>query len=247
MRRGGDKNSQFYKATKADAQSDIEKNRIWLNMTNTDGIFKQLLVGYIQGATNENDRRYDGKSFDANKYLDFYSINNEENLVIQGRALPFKATDTVPLGYRSAIAGDFTIAIHHVDGQLTLQSIYLEDKKLNKIHDLRKGNYTFSTEIGTFSDRFVLRYTDKTLGIDDVASDENNIKVVIKSNDMKVISTKEAISQVAVFDLSGRLLFEKKNINATELQILNFRSANQVLLVKVTLENGNITTKKVAF
>ncbi|KAF2511980.1 T9SS type A sorting domain-containing protein [Flavobacterium zhairuonense] len=247
MRRGGNTNSQFFKINGESKESTIEKNRVWLNMTNAEGAYKQLLVGYIEGATNEYDKKYDGNSFDGNKYLDFYSINEEYKLAIQGRALPFKSTDMVPLGYRTTLAGDFTISIYQVDGKLTIQPIYLEDKKLGKIHDLRKGNYTFSTEIGTFSDRFVLRYTDKTLGIDEVVSDENKIKVVIKSNDMKVISTKESISKVAVFDLSGRLLFEKKNINATELQILNFRSANQVLLVKVTLENGNTTTKKVAF
>ncbi|MEN2415637.1 T9SS sorting signal type C domain-containing protein [Flavobacterium mesophilum] len=247
MRRGGNTNSQFYKLNGESKESAIEKNRIWLNMTNTEGAFKQLMVGYIEGATNEYDKKYDGNSFDGNKFLDFYSINEEHKLVIQGRALPFKSTDMIPLGYRTTIAGDFTISIYQVDGKLTIQPIYLEDKQLNIIHDLRKGNYTFSTEIGTFSDRFVLRYTDKTLGIDEVVSDENNIKVVVKLNDMKVISNKESISQVAVFDLSGRLLFEKKNINATELQILNFRSANQVLLVKVTLENGSTQTKKVAF
>ncbi|WP_051234394.1 T9SS sorting signal type C domain-containing protein [Flavobacterium denitrificans] len=247
MRRGGNTNSQFFKLSKGEKESEIEKNRIWLNMTNTEGAYKQLLVGYIQGATDEYDRRYDGTTFDGNKFLDFYSINNEHKLAIQGRALPFNTSDAVPLGYRTTIAGEFTISIHQVDGSLVLQSIYLEDKKLNKIHNLRTGNYTFTTEIGTFTDRFVLRYTDKSLGIDEVKDADNIVLVASKLNEMKVISTKEAISQVAVFDLSGRLLFEKKNINATELQILNFRSANQVLLVKVTLENGSTTTKKVAF
>ncbi|MDQ6471275.1 T9SS sorting signal type C domain-containing protein [Flavobacterium sp. LHD-80] len=247
MRRGGDANTQFFKSDPSSKDSAIEKNRIWLNMTNTEGAFKQLLVGYIEGATNEYDRKYDGDSFDGNKYLDFYSINNEHKLAIQGRAVPFKNSDAVPLGYRTTIAGNFTISIHHVDGNLTLQSIYLEDKLTNKIHNLREANYTFNTEVGTFPDRFTLRYTNKSLGVDDVSNVENDVWVTVNLKDMKVISNREAIRDVAVFDLSGRLLYEKKNINATELQLLNFRSASQVLLVKVTLENGNTTTKKVAF
>ncbi len=245
MRRGGDTNTQFFKSDPT--AKALEKNRIWLNITNTQGAFKQLLVGYIEGATDGYDRKYDGNSFDGNKYLDFYSINNEHKLAIQGRGLPFKNTDTVPLGYRTTIAGDFTISIYHVDGNLTLESIYLEDKATNKIHDLRAGNYTFNTEAGTFRDRFVLRYTNKSLGIDDVSSIEDNVWVTVNLKDMKVISNREAIQEVAVFDLSGRLLYEKKNINATELQLLNFRSESQVLLVKVTLESGNSTTKKIVF
>ncbi|OXA81147.1 hypothetical protein SAMN05444397_1074 [Flavobacterium aquidurense] len=247
MRRGGDANTEFFKTDQKSKNVALERNRIWLNMTNTGGAYKQLLVGYIEGATNEYDRKYDGNSFDANKYLDFYSINNDHKLAIQGRALPFKNTDAVPLGYRTTIAGDFTISIYHVDGALTLMPIYLEDKLTNKLHDLRTGNYTFNTEAGTFSDRFILRYSDKSLGVDDVSNVENNVWVSIKFTDMKIISNREAIREVAVFDLSGRRLYEKKNINATELQLLNFRSANQVLLVKVTLENGNTTTKKIVF
>ncbi|KAF2335536.1 T9SS sorting signal type C domain-containing protein [Flavobacterium daemonense] len=247
MRRGGSTNTQFFK-TKADAsESDLERNRIWLNMTNDEGAFKQLLVGYIEGATDDFDRKFDGDSFDGNKFLDFYSINNDHKLAIQGRALPVRSADIVPLGYRTEIAGDFTISIYHIDGALTLQPIFLEDKTTNKIVDLRAGNYTFNTGAGTFTDRFVLRYSDKSLGVDEVSDVENNVWVSIKSKEIKVTSNKEIIHDVNVYDLSGKLLYEKKNINATELQLQNFRSENQVLLVKVTLENGNIATKKIVF
>jgi hypothetical protein len=30
----------------------------WLNLTNTQGAFKQTLIGYITGATNEYDNVY---------------------------------------------------------------------------------------------------------------------------------------------------------------------------------------------
>lgn len=93
-------------------------------MTNTEGAFKQILVGYIEGATDDYDRKYDGISFDGNKYLDFYSVNKTAKLVIQGRALPFKSTDVVPLGYRTTIAGEFTIGLDHADGNLTVQPIF---------------------------------------------------------------------------------------------------------------------------
>ncbi|WP_316634970.1 hypothetical protein [uncultured Flavobacterium sp.] len=155
-------NSQFFKST----NSKLERHRVWLNLTNTQGAFKQVLIGYIEGATNGWDTNYDGISLDANKFLDFYSVNGDLKLVVQGRALPFLDSDFVPLGYRSAIAGDFTIAIDHTDGLLSTEAIYLEDKKLGVTHDLRASNYTFTTAIGTFTDRFVLRY-GKKLGVDD--------------------------------------------------------------------------------
>ncbi|QOG03324.1 T9SS sorting signal type C domain-containing protein [Flavobacterium sp. MDT1-60] len=247
MRIGADKNAQFFKPGKTSKTTGIEKNRVWLNLTNEEGAFKQMLVGYIEGASNDYDRGYDGLSFDGNKYIDFYSIGGTRKFVIQGRALPFTDTDIVPLGYKTTIAGDFTISIDQADGIFTTQSIYLEDKTTGKIQDLRAANYTFTTAIGTFADRFVLRYTNKTLGTGDFENVENGLLVAVKDKTIKVTSAKETIKEVAIFDINGKLLYNKKKVGSTELQIANLQSANQVLLVKVTLENDYAVTKKIIF
>ncbi|MBF4517186.1 T9SS sorting signal type C domain-containing protein [Flavobacterium sp. ANB] len=244
MRLGGVNNTQFYKSTANSKQATIERNRVWLNMTNAEGAFKQMLVGYIEGATNGYEPRYDGLSFDSNPYVDFYSIANGNNYVIQARALPFTDTDEVTLGYRTTIAGDFTISIDEVDGNLTNQTIYLEDKTTNVIHNLTAGNYTFKTSIGTFDTRFVLRYTNKILGTAAIENVEQTILVSAKEKIIKVKSSKENITEVSIFDITGKLLYNKKKIDSTELQISNLQSSNQVLLVKTILDNGNITTTK---
>jgi hypothetical protein len=240
-------NSQFFKPAKTSKAAIVEKNRLWLNMTNEGGAFKQILIGYIEGATNDYETRYDGQTIDGNPYLDFYSINNGYKLVIQGRAVPFSDTDIVPLGYRSTIAGNFTISIDKADGNLVNQPVYLEDKTTNSIHDLRTGDYTFTTSTGTFDSRFVLRYTNnktlKKVVIEDV---EQKVLVSAKEKIIRVTSTKENITEVFIFDVTGKLLYNKKNIDSTELQISNLQS-NQVLLVKTILDNGNVTTTKMVF
>jgi hypothetical protein len=240
-------NNQFFKPAKTAKPAIIEKNRLWLNLTNTEGAFKQTLIGYIEGATNETEKKYDGATFNANKYLDFYSVNNGKKLAIQGRAIPFSNTDTVPLGYKSTIAGDFTISIDKADGKLANQTIYLEDKTTNITHDLRTSNYTFTTAIGTFDDRFVLRYsyTNKSLGTVDVEDVDQIVVVSVREKIIKVTSTKENISKVLIFDITGKLLYEKDKVEATELEISILKSANQVLIVKTTLENEYTNTTKV--
>jgi hypothetical protein len=240
-------NNQFFKPAKTSKPAIVEKNRLWLNLSNTEGAFKQTLIGYIGGATNDIERGYDGVTFDSNKYLDFYSVNNGKKLVIQGRAIPFSDTDTVPLGYKSAIAGDFIISIDQADGNLLNQAIYLEDKVTSSIHNLRSSDYTFSTGIGTFDDRFVLHYTNKSLSITDIEDMEQTVLVSVKEQIINVTSTKENMSEVSVFDLTGKLLFNKKKINATKLQVFNLQSGSQVLLVKTTLENQYTCTTKIVF
>lgn len=242
-------NSIFFKSNQnvETNKSKVEKHRLWLNFENSDGLFKQLLLGYIDGATNYYDESFDAETFNGNQFTDFYSITENKKLVIQGRALPFTNTDTISLGYRTTIEDSFTISIDHADGNLSFQAIYLEDKTTGIIHELTAGNYTFKTEIGTFSDRFILRYTNKTLGRDHFEIPENVILVSVKNKLIDVVSLKENIKEVSVFDVLGKLLYHKKKIHTNELQIQNLQSLNQVLLVKVTLENDVIATKKIIF
>jgi uncharacterized delta-60 repeat protein len=247
MREADSNNTQFFKSTESIKKTVIEKNRVWLNLTNADGAFKQILVGYIEGATDKYDSKYDGISMNANPYLDFYSMIDANKFVIQGRALPFSDTDFVSLGYRTTIAGNFTIAIDEVDGKMKHQAIYLEDKITGIVHDLTQNNYTFTTAAGTFSDRFVLRYTDKKLATIHFENNENEILVLVKSKIIRILSSTENIKEVIIYDNSGKLLFNKKKIGNTELQIQNLKSANQLLLVKVILENGVEKVKKILF
>ncbi len=165
-----ERNNTFHNKTKSKT-AVIERHRVWLNLTNADGLFKQILVGYIAGATNGIDNGYDGISMNANPYLDFYSVNGDKNLVIQGRGLPFVVTDEVPLGYRTTIESTFTITIDEVDGDLTDQDIYIEDKDNNVVHNLKDSPYSFTTVPGTFKDRFVLRYINNPIAAEDLVAD----------------------------------------------------------------------------
>ncbi|RYF20634.1 MAG: T9SS sorting signal type C domain-containing protein [Flavobacteriales bacterium] len=235
MREGGARNGQFFKPAKTGKEATTEKHRIWLNMTNDGGVFKQMLVGYVDGATNSQDMNYDGETFDGNVYLDFYSVNQDLKFAIQGRALPFADSDEVPLGYRTTIDGDLTISIDQADGDLETHAVYIEDKTTGIIHDLKAGKFTFTTSKGTFADRFVLRYTNKTLGTGDFENTENNLIVSVKNKVIKVNSAKESIKTISIFDITGKTLYTKNKIDATEFQISNLQSANQVLFIKTTL------------
>ncbi|MEM0575236.1 T9SS sorting signal type C domain-containing protein [Flavobacterium polysaccharolyticum] len=240
-------NSQFFKQANTKKTATVEKNRVWLNLTNSGGAFKQLLVGYITGATNDWDNLYDGPSFDGQEFVDFYSTNQGKNLTIQGRALPFETTDVVPLGYRSTIAGPFDISIDNRDGALAGQEIWLEDKKTNTLHELTKGKYTFTAINGVENDRFVLKYTNKTLGTDDNEVVDKSLIVSVKNKKISLTSSAEAITQVQIFDLLGRKVYDKSKVNAQEWSISNLSSSEQTLIVKTTLANGAISNKKIIY
>ena len=236
-------NNQFFKPGKT---SDLEKHRLWLELSNVEGAYKQTLIGYIEGATNNFEDQFDGLSFNGHPYIDFYSINNDKKLVIQGRALPFENTDTVPLGYKTTIAGNFTIGINQTDGTLSNQPIYLEDKLTQTIHDLRMANYTFTTAIGTFDDRFVLKYTNSNLGSDDFEKDKNNLIVTVNHKVLTINSLRDDINKVFIYDVSGKLIYKKDKINSDQFST-QLNVAEQVLVLKIFLKNDREQTRKIIF
>jgi hypothetical protein len=243
-------NSQFFRTskTKSKTTTGIEKNRIWLNLTNSGGAFKQLLVGYITGASDEYDSFYDGTTFNGNAYVDFYSLAASKNLTIQGKALPFSDSDLVPLGYVSKVAGEFSIAIDEVDGVLKSQDVFIDDTMLNIVHDLKMAPYKFNTAIGTFNDRFVLRYTNKkTLNTENFDSVNNSLIVSKDRNELKVKSQTETIQRITVFNLLGKKILDQDGINSTEFRSSNSILTNQPAIVKITLTSGMVISKKVAF
>jgi hypothetical protein len=240
-------NSQFYRSTAATAivTGDEEKHRIWLDIISPQNALKRTLVGYVDTATNEKDRLFDAVT--KPNSLDIYSFMDNEDtqeFCIQGRALPFVSSDKVKLGINVAADGQYKIAIGAVDGLFTSgQNIYLEDKLLGIIHDLRETPYTFTTLRGMFNDRFVLRYTTQNLGAADFDF-ANQVIIATNHSQINITSKNETISEVQVFDMLGRAIYTKSNLD-TLLHAISTQVKNQALIVKVTLTNGTLISKKV--
>lgn len=244
----GTDNAQFFRfaTSKSSNANAIEKNRIWLNLANQQGVFKQILIGYITGATNNNEGFYDGISYDGNLFVDFYSINENLNLAIQGRALPFQENDTIRLGYKTSVKGEFQISIDHADGRLASQNVFLEDRLAVKIHDLKKEPYSFTTDKGAFNDRFVLRYSSTYLAKMDVEVD-NKVFVLVQDKELKINSMDGFIDRIAIYDVAGSKIFYKEEVNDNSLTVSNVVSGEQVLIVNLVLQNGTTVSKKIIY
>ena len=246
-------NNLFYRSTEEAAnertESELERHRIWLELISPSIQSASMMVGYIEGATLEKDNIYDASNLEVN-FMNIYSKINDDRMIIQGRPIPFDQEDQVPLGAVTPDTGEYIIAIKGVDGLFLNadQNIYLEDSYEDVIHDLRTTPYTFMVtegETGTFDDRFILRYTNETLGLDEF---DNNPGLTIKapkSEYIKVTSTNETIDKVTVYDLLGRVLIDKSDINALELVINDIVFSDGPYIVKVTLTNGYEKIQKI--
>lgn len=249
MRVAGNQN-QFYRVSgnhenaSRNAINSVEKNRLWVNMSNAQGAYNEVLLGYVTGATNGYDTLYDGKTLLAGNVLSLYTIQGADNYSIQGRALPFNDADIIPLGYNTTVAGDFKIALENTDGLFVHQNVYLIDKLNNTIQNLKNGSYTFTTAAGTFNTRFELRFNTSSLSTEEPIFNEASVIVYSQQHQAKVHAPSN-IHKVSIYDLLGRLLSESDVIHAQDYQSNLLQVATEALIVKVTLENGATVNRKI--
>ena len=224
----------------------MEKHRIWLNLTNDNGFFSQMMVGYISNATLGFDNLIDGKSINDSPTFLSSLINNEE-YTIQGRPLPFDDQDIVSLKFKTQASGDFTISINNVDGLFEgTQEIYLRDNLLNIIHNIKNTPYTFTSAVGEFDARFEIIYQNTILNTTNFDSN-NQVLVSTENNRINVRSSNQLIQEVAVFDILGRNLSSSSKIINNDFIISNILPTKQTLIIKVLLVNGITEIRKIQY
>jgi hypothetical protein len=233
----GTSSTQFFKTKQV-----VEKNRVWLNLTNTTGVFSQALVAYITDATQGVDM-YDGKYINDSPIALTSIINNEE-YTIQGRPT-FDASDVVALNFKTTLAGDYTIAIDHVDGLFSgNQEVYLLDNTTGTETDLKAGAYTFTAAAGVDNARFSLKY-QRTLGVNNAVFNDDSVTIHKNKGTLYVNSGAMVINNIKVFDIQGRLIAEQKNLKSNTATIKDLKATQQVLIVKVTSQDNKVVSKKV--
>lgn len=241
-------NTDFYRtATSSNSFEDQEKHRMWLDVVNTtNGQSDRTLLGYATNATNARDHFYDC-FHKPNNAVSFYSLIDGAPFIIQGRSLPFDVNDKVPMGFSVGTTSAVTIAIRKVDGVFSEgQTIYLEDKALSTIHNLSANPYSFTSNAGIFTDRFVIRYTNETLSNPDFIEDVNAVFISSKEG-ITVTSKIENIQEIEVYDLLGRKLYQNKNIDSQTHLIQSIQKNNSGLILTITLENGKKVIKKTIY
>lgn len=234
--------NQFFRTSN---ENEIEKHRIWLNLTNENGVSSKMLVGYAEGASNAIDR-LDG-SYINDSGVALTSLINNKEYVIQAKALPFAIEDIIPLGFKVVTAGEYTISLNKMDGLFEAgQLVYLEDTFTSTIHNLTDSGYTFSAEAGAFHDRFMLRFTDEVMSVEQLVN-QNAIAVIVNDNTIHINSGNFEMKSINIFDVQGRNLFTIDNINDSEISIDSLNKGNQVMLLQITDQFSNTTVKKLIF
>ena len=220
------------------------RSRIWLNLTNTSGLYNQMMVAYMPNATSGIDLAMDGKFFNDNTTSLNSFLNNEE-YAIQAKGLPFVQTDIVPLTFKVQSAGSYTITLASFDGLFIPadQRVLLKDNLTNAVQDLKAGSYTFEASAGVYPTRFEIRYAN-TLATTQNVFTATAVVVIPQDQKLLIETGTVPMDTVSVYDISGKLLLTKSKINATTTSIA-VGVTHQVVLLKITSSQNQSVVKKV--
>jgi hypothetical protein len=123
------------------------------------------------------------------------------------------------------------------------QDIYIRDNFTNSVQNLTLGNYTFTSDIGEFTNRFDILYQN-SLGINNPNFNPNQVIIYNKDETIYVNTGNVLMNSLKIFDIRGRLLFNQSEINDTKTSV-KLDTENQVLLLQITSQNNEVITKKI--
>jgi hypothetical protein len=234
----------FYRGA-TDATTEL--HRMWLNLSNATNVVGQTLIGYKTGATQGVDSGIDALYFNDSDVALTSLIDNNE-YIIQGRSIPFVTTDIVPLGFKTDVAGSYTISLSNFDGLFAdNQDIFLKDNVVGTVHNLKVAPYTFTALVGVFNTRFEVQYTNVVLGTDNPLAGNNRILIGVKNQQININAGSVVMEKIELIDVIGRVIYVQEGVNSTTATLENVVSANQMLVVRISTKENGVVTQKIIF
>jgi hypothetical protein len=221
--------------------------KIRLGFNSANNYHRQILLGFMDDkATPGYDVGYDAKHIDAQPN-DFYFVNGYDKLNIAGDDY-FSTADIFPLGVKVAQAGTVSFIVDETQYFDEDQDIFIYDKVTGLYHDVKGQKFEIEMPSGTVDNRFELRFSDGSLGTDDLAL-ENNIFVTY-TNGLDVIKIKNNLTDataegVMLFNMVGQQIAKWDTANedqsAIELPVRNL--ATGTYIVKIKTNKGDVGKK----
>jgi hypothetical protein len=95
-----------------------------------------------------------------------------------------------------------------------------------------------------FDERFQLVFS-QVLNVTEVSFNPSSVIVFKAPEGLKVVTNNVVIKDIYVYDISGRLILKKENINESSSVIAGLPLAHNVFLLKIISREDNIVTTKV--
>ncbi|MEG0982754.1 T9SS type A sorting domain-containing protein, partial [Algoriella sp.] len=120
------------------------------------------------------------------------------------------------------------------------------DKVTNKVIDVNEATEISFVADDKINDRFEFYWNEKpsTLGTDDLNGANATYLYTNNSSQFVKFEEKNTTADIAVYDISGKQIFNKVNVSTNTDYKLNLINVPSVYVVKIAYKNGKVVTKK---
>ncbi|MDT0554353.1 hypothetical protein RM519_13935, partial [Urechidicola sp. P050] len=214
QREQGNSESIFIKGVTKKEESEKEavsvKQRIRLGFESPDGFHRQVLVAFLEGATDGYDQMYDAWSLDELKNDAFFYVE-EERFIIQAFG-EFRKDREIPLYVRIDEANDGGLQKFMIDGLENISDdveIYIKDNYNDgETYDIRNmSSFEIALEAGEYTDRFSLVFQSRLSRLDEIERIDDGVLIFMDNDNDKINIHKTAeldFKKVTLFNYIGQ-------------------------------------------
>ncbi|WP_218597775.1 T9SS type A sorting domain-containing protein [Polaribacter sp. NJDZ03] len=240
-------NTKFLRSITNNDSSVKKKGRSWFTFNHKD-VTKTILIGFLDGATENFDRLYDAPFDVEKKFMGFYSfVEDAYKATIQGLPVLKEDIKTVKLGFVVDEIGGYAISIQEEQIEEGY-NIYLLDTEKGMTVDLKQAEYNFTIDaVGENNTRFKVVYAKskfKTLGKEFNEIEAKELSVYLDAGKELIVTynnSKDDIDEVSLFNVKGRKVASYKGIQKKNTSNLS----PGVYVVKVKLQDTSTLNKKI--
>ncbi|WP_339698912.1 T9SS type A sorting domain-containing protein [uncultured Marixanthomonas sp.] len=236
------------------AEADPRSPYLRINVVMHESYARQLVLGLDDRTTDNMDYGWDAPSpMDAKSGEAYFLIGDDSNrkpFVIQ--FVPYGKEKMIPIGFKLTKQTKFFVeTVEEV--KMHNKKAYIFDSADNTYQEFTNGkSATYNLDAGTYDDRFFVVFKGKN-ELSNYAKEtqgrvEENVDF-FQNNNLGVLEVQNPegynIKQALIFDMTGKLVYEKQNIGAeTHFSFPTSNLSDGVYIVKLkTTDNIDISHK----
>lgn len=224
--------------------STAEVPQIRFNTLLNSQAIKQVVLAFDSEATDGVDHAKDAENPDETT-LDMNFFLNDKDYIIS--VIQFDENKRLPVTFKSTNNASFKIMVADIINFDQAENIYLYDKVTDLYHDIKNAEYEFILPEGTYSDRFEITFRNDALSVSNPTR-ENVIVFQNNTSQLMTVSNPNLldIKSVALFDITGKLLFNKVKLgSASSYEFSTASLSDGVYLVKIQSGDGKSIGQKI--
>lgn len=209
---------------------------------NSEDVKDEILISFDANASDEVDSFDAEKRFSDNKkVMQFYALQSSQKLAINTYS-NYEAGRSIELGYRVGQVGDYKLALIELLNAEESAIIKIEDKLNGTLKTMNLNDeYSFTTDAGTFENRFVVHITPTTATAVNTIEDNYPINIYSSGSYIYIKTPELTKPYYQVYNTSGRLL--QSGLLQAQVENKIYSEHEGLLLIKIISSEKTMSEK----